>query len=276
VASFPYRIAAPRPPEAIVPLPDEATRLGPLRKTYVPPPLWRTLLFPTLLSLMLLVVAVCSTGAYNGFVDLASLLLIVLGFGGAAVLIMAWTPLRLRHVEIDLHVGGLVTRRRDGRDVVIFEDVSEVWFHLERLSHGGVRTTGLRLVELSGGGYQVSGHVEDAIGLLDAVLRRCSEPLVAEARSALQEGEVLTFGDVLLDRDGITLGDTRCPWSELRLVRFQQGKTLFLRQAPAFAWRTVWGTVKHDAIPHPTVFLRLVSELAPRSENDPPVAGLLK
>ena len=100
----------------------------------------------------------------------------------------------------------LVTRSRGARDVVIFADVSEVWFDLEFLMYGQVRTKGLRLVELSGGTYYVSGHVEDAVGLLNAVLRRCSEPLVAEARSALREGEVLTFGKVLIDREGIFAG----------------------------------------------------------------------
>ena len=110
------------------------------------------------------------------------------------------------------------------------------------------------------------------MGLLNAVLRRCSEPLVAEARSALREGEVLTFGKVLIDREGITIDGARAAWAELQMVRFQPGKALFLRRSSLIAWRAV----KHDSIPHPTVFLRLVGEMAPRSENDESVAGLLK
>ena len=205
MTAFPYRTPATRPPEAIVPLPDEATRLGPLRKTYAPASVPKLLRFPALMALVMMVVS-----ARN-----------------------------------------------------------EAWFDLEFLMYCQVRTTGLRLMELSGGTFYVAGPVDDAVGLFNAVLRRCSEPLVAEARAALREGEVLTFGKVRISRDGMRIGDAKAAWSEIHLVRLQPGKALFLRGSSLFAWRTV----KHDEIPHPTVFLRLVSELAPKVENDESLAS---
>lgn len=95
---------------------------------------------------------------------------------------------------------------------------------------------------------------------------------MAEARSALREGEVLTFGKVRIDREGITIGEANAAWSDLHLVRFQPGQALFLRRSSLVAWRTV----RHDSIPHPTVFVRLVNELAPRVENDESLAALMK
>jgi hypothetical protein len=255
-----------------VPLPDEATRLGALRKTYAPGPLWRVVVFPGLLSLAILVGALASAGSVANLATLGSMLFFALFFAVAAFLLIAWTPLRRRHLRIDLHEGGLVIRGLGAREVVIFEDVGELWYDVEYHQYGQAIITGLRLVEASGVKHQVSIRVEDGVGLLNTVLRRCSEPLMAEARAALREGDTLTFGKVKLDRDGITIGDARAAWSELQLVRLQPGKALFLRGSSLLAWRTV----KHDAIPHPTVFLRLVIELSPKVENDESVTKLLR
>jgi hypothetical protein len=272
VTSFPYRTSATRPPEAIVPLPDEATRLGALRKTYAPASLPKLLRFPALMALVMMVVSASLAGkdAFRSpdlFITLSMAPLALAMFALAA-----WRPLRRRNLRIDVHEGGLVSRGFGPRSVVIFDDVSEVWFDLEFLMYGQARTTGLRLMELSGGTFYVAGQVEDAVGLFNAVLRRCSEPLISEARAALREGDVLTFGKVKIDRDEIVIGNARAAWSELQLVRLQPGKALFLRGSSLFAWRTV----KHDEIPHPTVFLRLVSELAPKVENDESVTKLLR
>lgn len=273
MTAFPYRTPATPPPEAIVPLPDEATRLGALRKTYTPGSVRSMLRYPGLMALTVVAVGV-SLGGKDALAHGPELVptLTMLAISLAMFVLTAWAPLRRRHLRIDLHEGGLVTRGFAPRSVVIFEDVSEVWFDLQFLMYGQVRTNGLRLMELSGGTCYVDGQLEDAVGLLNAVLRRCSEPLVAEARSALREGDVLTFGKVHINRDGITIGKAKAAWSELQLVRLQPGKALFLKGSSLIAWRTV----KHDSIPHPTVFLRLVSEMAPRVENDESVTGLLK
>jgi hypothetical protein len=114
--------------------------------------------------------------------------------------------------------------------------------------------------------------VEDLVAVAGAIQRRCSDHLLSEARKALSEGETLTFGSALLSREGITIGAASASWSELRLVRLQPGRTSFFRRWPLLPWKTV----SHDAVPHPSVFLRLVMELAPRLENDDSLAKLLR
>ncbi len=272
MTAFPYRTPATRPPEAIVPLPDEATRLGALRKTYAPASLAKLLRFPVLMPLLMMVVSVSLAGR-DAFYSLGHFIgLSMAPIALALFVLTAWRPIRRRNLRIDVHEGGLVYRGFGPRSAVIFEDVGEVWFDLESLMFGQVSTTGLRLMEHSGGTFHVTGQVDDALGLFNAVLRRCSEPLVADARAALREGDVLTFGKVKIDRDGIEIGSAKAAWSEIQLLRLQPGKALFLRGSSLFAWRTV----KHDEIPHPTVFLRLVSELSPKVENDESVTKLLR
>jgi uncharacterized protein DUF6585 len=271
VASFPYRTPAQPPPDAVVPT-DEASRLGALKTTYVPEPPGRGLLPLAVVWLVILGFTLAPTGTFKRDHDLGPILVFLLASTAAAFLVLVWPALRRRDLRIALHEGGLVTHLRGARDVVIFEDVSELWFDLRFSQYGQARVTGFRLIEASGAVHHVSGYVEDAVALLNAVLRRCSEPLIAEARTALREGEALTFGKVRIDREGITIGKATAAWSELSLVRFQPGKALFLRGSSLIAWRTV----RHDSIPHPTVFLRMVGELAPRSENDESLSALLK
>lgn len=172
--------------------------------------------------------------------------------------------------RIDVHQRGLVVRRRGGAtETVLFDDVDEVW-----IEQSWVRTLpvsfalihGLRFVSPRGVARRVSIEVEDGLSLLRWVLRRCSDPLLPDARAALAAGETLTFGKVKIDREGITVRGARARWDEIRLLRASLGSMALLRRSTLFAWRTV----SLDAVPHPTVFARLVSERVKRVERDYP------
>ncbi len=274
MSSFPYRTPAQRPPNAIVAPVDEATRLGGLRSTHSGGSLQRLLMVPALLSLVLFGVAISSPFIDN-YPDSSTIvvsLLVALAVAATVFGLLARSLLRRRDLRIDLHADGLIVHRRGSRDVVIFEDVSEVWYELTHHLYGQVTVPSMRLVEFSGVTHRVPLTVEDLVAVAGAIQRRCSDHLLSEARQALSEGESLTFGSTLLDRNGITIGGVPASWSELRLVRLQPGRAIFFRRWPLLPWRTV----SHDAVPHPGVFLRLVMELAPRVEDDDSLAKLLR
>ncbi|HTN86498.1 MAG TPA: DUF6585 family protein [Sorangium sp.] len=190
-----------------------------------------------------------------------------LPFGIAGFAVLAAAALRHRGLRIELHEHGLVVARREGREAVVFDDVDEVWFDLDRSSTPFGRFVflrAIRLVEHSGQRRTVPVEVADGQEVARRVLQCCSRPLLDEARRAVTEGGVLTFGPVRLDAEGITIREIRVAWGEVSLVRLQSGRVAFFRGQTVFPWRTV----DLDSVPHPTVFARLVTERAPRVEHD--------
>ena len=198
--------------------------------------------------------------------DLAAFLLLVPLAAIAAV--VALTAARRRGHELKVHEGGLVAQYRGKRDVVVFDEVDELWFE-QYWVHSPLmfaRITALRFIDHGGARHRVSMEVEDNLPILRWVIRRCSDPLLREAREAIAAGSTVTFGKIRLDREGITIGSARSLWREVRLVRSHLGALSLFRRMPIIAWRTV----AMDTIPHATVFGRLVAELAPRVEHDYP------
>lgn len=184
-------------------------------------------------------------------------------FGLCACAIYGVPVLRRGTRHVTLHEGGVVSRGRT-TDVVSFEDVDEVWFDFEHAGRmAGLR--GLRLVDTAGVSHFVSLEVEKPILLGNAVLRACSTPLVAEARSALSRGEELTFAKIKVTAERILLPRASVKWKDLRLVRQLPGRLAFFRKQPIFPYRNVG----LDEVPHPTVFIAVVRDHAPHFEVDP-------
>jgi hypothetical protein len=234
-------------------------RIGSLRSMHEPPPLGRALALPFVLATL--------TGGIG--VAIGGPVWVVAPFALAVFGVLASTPVRLRGFSAALHAEGLVLSRAGTSRVVAFADVNEVWFDLDMgLNQNGVSLRGLRLLEHSGEWHALPLGVSGAAALTSGVLRACAGPLVIEARRALDEGETLTFGQVKLDREGIVVGGARCSWSEIRRVMSQRGRVRLYRRFPILAWRTV----RLDRIPHPTVFISMVSErVAGRVRVDDPI-----
>ncbi|HEU4411421.1 MAG TPA: DUF6585 family protein [Polyangiaceae bacterium] len=267
----PYRSPTAPPPGGAAGPPDPLARLGSLRSSHRPPPLRRSLAMPVFAAALVAAlvggVGVAAKAPSAGPSGLAA------AAGALAFLILGWGALRDRATSIDLHAQGLVLTRGGARAVVPFDDVDQVWFDLERSSsYVGViaRIVGLKLVDRAGAATLVPLaplDAGDANAVVRWVHRHCSVPLLDEARKALREGEALTFGHVTVDAEGVGVGGARAAWRELRLVRLQPGRVAFFRRLPLVPWRTVdWAH-----IPHPTVFVRLVTELAHHIELDNPI-----
>jgi hypothetical protein len=264
VSSPSYRTPADAEPTAELPVDVEA-RLGALRSTHAPaPPVRSPLLLPAVIALVMLPVSyLLGRGAPGSSLWGLLALPVVLG-------LMVWT-LRgpKRTVRVALHRGGVAVEDRGAREVVLFDDVDEVW-----IEQRWVRTwevafatiTAVRLVLRDGRSCRVPTEVEDNLAVFRWVLRHCSDPLLPEARAALGAGETLRFGSVEIDGEGITVRGARARWKEIRLARADLGALSLFRRMRVFPWRTV----QMDAIPHPTVFARLAAERLPRVERDYP------
>jgi hypothetical protein len=260
----PYRVATTPPaPEP----PDVERRLGVLRSTHLPPPLRRALGVAVAIGAMMAFgVAVAPGGAPPIFA-------VVFPFALAVTTLFTLTPLRRRHLRVELHAGGVSVRDGKKRTVVLFEDVDEVWLVLEpvKVLFGTIaKITALRLVDHAGASHRVPADLQCGEQIAEWVLRQCSSPLVPEALRALRAGETLTFGDVRLDRSGIRGRSWGAAWDELRLVRYAPGRVTLFRRQTVLAYRSIL----LDRVPHPTVFARLVTECAKKVDVDDPLGTL--
>jgi hypothetical protein len=245
-------------PDRESPLPDPAARLGKVRSAH-PALSWpRRALSPLILAGMTLVIVVVLTvkaSAAGG--------LLAAAFGACACAIYAVPLIRRGTSHVTLHEGGVVSRGRKV-DVVSFEDVDEVWFDFEPAGRMAALRS-LRLVDTAGVSHLVTLEVEKPILLGNAVLRACSTPLLADARSALSRGEELTFAKIKVTEERILLPRASVKWKDLRLVRMLPGRLAFFRRQAIFPFRNVG----LDQIPHPTVFIAIVRDHAPHFELDP-------
>ena len=243
---------------------DEATRLGLLRSVHRALPLWRGVLPAA-------IVPVVVASAFWGQCD-RGLLAVVIAFGVLVFAIVAWGPLRRRGLRLEVHAHGVVVVTPRTREAVVFEDIDELWYELNvhSLAVGKVaRIVLVRLVDHAGVEHRVPLAVDDAATAFQWIVKHCSDRLLLDAQAALRAGEALTFGDVRIDREGITFGkDAAVAWSEIRLARLQPGSIALFRRRSPLPWRTV----RLDRIPHPTLFVRLFRELAARVEIDDPLS----
>jgi hypothetical protein len=241
----PYREAATVDPEPPPDFATEVARVGPSISVHAPPPPLHRARRPGL--------ARRSRRGRERPVRLADGRRRSVGL--ATLAFLAWPPLRVRGTSVALHAEGMVLSRGGVRRVVPFEDVNEVWFEFDWLDRrSGTPLRAIRLLDFSGQSHRVPLALNDAATLATSVLQGCSTPLLQEARRALALGETLTFGDVRLDRDGITVREARLPWRETRLAVVARARVFFYRRFPLLAWRTV----RLGRIPNPTVFIGLV------------------
>lgn len=269
VDSAPYRLVAekgepPRDP------PDALSPLGPLRSSHGPAALRRTLA-PAIAVVALLVLVGAALAPSVGLVVFA----VIFPFALVTFALLAWSPIRMRHIRVALHANGVVVSTSKTRDVIAFDHLDEVWMVLDpvRSPLGTIALIrALRVVGRDGISHRIPTNVTGGVEVGQWVIRHCSNPLRADATRALREGETLKFGKVELDRDGIRGRSWATRWSDLSLVRCAPGRITFFRGQKIIPWRSI----RLDRVPHPTIFAKLVTECAPKVEVDDPLGALAK
>lgn len=263
----PYRLPVEERGEAVK-NPDEPSALGPLRSSQEPVALRRTLV-PAIAVTVVLLLLGGALAPTTGLVVFE----VILPFALAAVVLVAWSPLRMRHLRVALHANGVVVTTSSTRNVILFDEVDEVWMVLDpvRSPLGTIAwIRALRVVDRDGRSHRIPTNLEGGVEIGQWVVRHCSDPLRADATRALREGETLTFGKVQLDRDGIRGSSWATRWSELSLVRYVPGRITLFRRQRIIPWRSI----RLDRVPHPTVFAKLVTECAANVDIDDPIGSL--
>ncbi|WP_394831021.1 hypothetical protein LVJ94_31375 [Pendulispora rubella] len=262
----PYRSPAEKPEPPQEPK-DEASVLGALRSTHAALPLWRGLLPAIAVVVILILVAIVLAPSAGAIV-----FAIVLPSAALLFLVLGWSPLRARALRVDLHANGVVVTDATRREVIAFEDVDEVWYDMDSLGTPVPLIRAIVLVDHQGAKHPVPLTVQNCATIAQWITRQCSDPLMANAVQALRSGETLTFGQVEVDRTGIRTRSWATRWSDLRLVRIAPGRVHLFRRQTVFPWRTV----RHDQVPHPSIFVKLVTECAQKVEHYEPYGSISK
>ncbi len=263
----PYRLSAAReepPPSSRNPM-DE---IGPHRSTHKPRhKLWVLApAFATMVGIFLL-------GAIMAAMVSLKLVAIIAPFAIAIFVMVGWTPFRDRNSWVELHRNGIVLGVGKVTTALPFDEIDEVWLKLhtvESMVGDAVLIREMWLVDIAGRRHRVPCSLERSPDVTTWILRHCSEPLLAEAASALREGRKLTFGNVVIDRDGLQHGRFHARFDELSLVRLLPGRIAFFRGQKVFPRHTI----HLEDVPHPIVFAKLVMSLAKTLDGAPPTKKL--
>jgi hypothetical protein len=185
--------------------------------------------------------------------SIASLVLTFAGLYAAGYLYLY----RIILVErVVLHFDGISVHRLGRPKTMHFDSVDEVWFECQIAP---ATLSGLVLVDHAGRRVRFSVLVADAAALVDAVVERCSAPLLPEAIEALERGDSLHFGPrVEISRASFSFRGSVRRWEEIEEVGFEAGAIHFYVEG-----RRLWAAVGLTDVPHPRVFLELVRRVAP-------------
>lgn len=179
---------------------------------------------------------------------------------------VAWGYLRqrrLKDLRVMLHQGGVVVERGGVREVVLYDDVDELWLIGKRYQ-GLLIVTSVRMTRHGGSDVIVPITVSEPNDLLSELNRRSSSRLIPEALAAARAGQALTFSGVTVTREGIRVGDDWATFEDLSLIRFQSGRIILHRRTTLVAWHQI----DHTCVPHPFVLVALISALTPKTMTE--------
>ena len=121
-----------------------------------------------------------------------------------------------RSARVDLHEGGLVLEgAMVGRTEVLFGNVDAVHYDFDGLIAGPPRVD---LVLFDGRRVSIPSDLDGLEWVTEAIERSVSTPLTRSARAALDHGERLVFGPLVLELDGIVLQGKHLAWANLAHV----------------------------------------------------------
>ena len=165
-----------------------------------------------------------------------------IGRGLGAVVAGTWTG-------GDVHEHGLAFRGMgtSARAAIPFDEVDNVFYDCGLLP-GPPRVV---IVTFDGRRLAIPSYTDDLDLVLDAIDRAVTRPLAVRAKEALARGEVLTFGPVVLELDGVVVSGQSLSWKGLASVVAERDALVF-RAQPAHGR---FGWVKVADVPHPSVLL---------------------
>ncbi len=201
--------------------------------------------------------------AYNSGGDLGSAgeaMLLPLCFAGAALLIGAlvvYNAWRNWPLQAALYENGFAHYDRKGLQQVRWEQIEAVWQRVTKHYTNGVYTgtTHSYTVQAQNGVKLVLddklAKVED---LGNAIQAGAAKALWPKYVAALQAGQRLTFGPLVLDANGLTAGKKALQWKDIKAIKIARGVISVKKEG---GWLS-WASATVPQIPNFYIFYELV------------------
>lgn len=191
---------------------------------------------------------------------------------GLAALGTAYFSGRSDGTSLVLHQAGLVLTQRKLRTVIRFDEVRAQLVHVQR-EDGSCVIMHVTLDD-GAGRHRIPIAPLDATAIVDVLRDRTLREEHARARASIDEGGVVRFGDVTMDREGLRTPYWWVRWDMLSDLRVEDAAVkLFRGNVPNPSACVYWET-----IPSPLLFTRLAVELggrpAPPAMERPEVPGI--
>ncbi|HVY45092.1 MAG TPA: DUF6585 family protein [Minicystis sp.] len=187
---------------------------------------------------------------------LASPFALVFGVGSLVELAL------LSGTRLHLYERGLVYRRAGRREVLRWEDVASVRASIVHVIGGsgpGMRGF-VALDKRAGGKLEIGARVE-ALEQVRDVVRKATFPLLyPPVVAALERGEPVGFGPVILRRDGLVKDGRFEPWSAIEQAMIWEGKLEVRKTGSVLAWFKL----KTRDIPNVHVLMAAIDEVRHR------------
>jgi hypothetical protein len=235
----PYRVRGEPGRENLTPVP--ARPLGRLRSSHSSGTTGRRVLLGATAVTAVFAVLTLAWPHAVGLVLTAFVLAIVIGtWLGLAVLLGL-------DVVVRVHEGGLVVERslRSPRPLP-FDAVRTVYFE-PHSKYVLVLDDGKRI--------ELPTRVTEEPRLQAVVETELERPVLDGATEAFARGEVLSFGRIALELDGLRHADDLLPWSDLDRVRVDDGGFVFVQKAT----RHSFVVLPMSAVPFPRVLVALLA-----------------
>ncbi len=169
---------------------------------------------------------------------------------------------RRRDLCVRLFTDGF-TRTLSGQTVAVhWDEVAEVWQNVIQTYRGSAHTNTTHIYTVclaDGRKFVFNDQVDKIAGLGAALQQQCAARMLPRAREAYNAGEVITFGPLSVNRDGITKGSATLPWEQVEQVELRRG-VLHVRKKKE---RRDWAFAMASKIPNLPVLIALVNQNFP-------------
>ena len=195
-----------------------------------------------------------------------TVLLCFLPFGLAGIALGLSTLRRGREqstMKVQVYDHGLVYQHSGEADTYPWDELAVVWQQIiSRNYRGGARQTThtYRIVNRDGRKALFDDRIVGIQGLGEAIQKGSLPPLLSDAMAKYDKGEVLAFGRLLLDEQGIALGRKVLPWDELESAEVRGGR-LYLQRAGS---RGSWAEILVSDLPNVHSLVAMIRSLKRR------------
>ena len=168
---------------------------------------------------------------------------------------------RNRGLAAALYEQGLAHNDRKGLKQVRWDQVEAVWQAITKHYRNGIYTGTTHI-------YTIQAQAGERIVLDDkltkveelgsAIQQGVSSALFPRYANALNQGQRLTFGPLVIDRQGIYSGNKSLTWTEIKAIKLDKGNISIKKEGGWFNW----ASASVPQIPNFYVFYELISRLA--------------